>query len=267
MNDNNLNFFVPLDCDDYLEKAKQKGEEGKYDEMYIQGIASDNSKDSDGEELQPDGFSIERFLSEGLINYEHLAKSGGSKFIIGEPVEAHCRNNKFFIKAKLWKGRKMAEDLWDTLMIMKENGSSRKLGWSIEGKALERDPMNRKKITKAQIHHCAVTFMPKNYNTFADIVKGEQSEDFVKSEMEELQPSKYIFEFEKGCKTYGVTKSFEIEEKEDDEEKADTESTSPLVKESIDKKTKYLMKSIIKENLLNGKISLEKANKLVKKFL
>ena len=139
---------------------------------------------------------------------------------------------------------------------MRENGSKKKLGWSIEGKALERDKFNSKKITKAQIHHCALTFMPKNYNTFADIVKGEQKEDFVKSEVENPKATNYMFEFEKSGKKYVVTKDFKVEEKkEDEEEKAvTTESAKPLRRESLDKE----VKNIIAKSLLSGRISPEK---------
>lgn len=261
---NDLNFFIPIEYDDYLEKASKKQGDDKYDEMYIQGIASDNSKDSDEEELQPDGFVLDRFLSDGLINYEHLAKSGGPKYIIGEPIESYAKQNKFFIKAKLWKGSKMAEDLWDTLLVMRANKSNRRLGWSIEGKALERDPINKKKITKARISHCAVTFMPKNYNTFADIVKGEQSKDFIDPELDEsIQKSKYIYTFEKDGKKYGITKGdFRIEESCEEEKAVDTEDTSMLRRESVDKK----VKNIIRKSLREGKISPQKAYKIIKRF-
>lgn len=269
MMDNKFNFFVGLDIDDDIYKAAQEASDDKrYDNMTIYGMASDSSQDSDGEYMEPDGFDIKEFLKSGLLNLEHFtSRKGDPLYWIGEPVEGEIKDNKFFVKGKLWKHHPLARNLWDTLLIMKASNSTRTAGFSIEGKALQRHPMNKKRVTKAKLSHLAVTFSPKNKNSWADIIKGEQEEDFVKSEVEELQPSKYIFEFEKGCKTYGVTKSFEIEEKEDEEEKADTESTASLRKESIDKKTKVLMKAIIKEKLLSGKISLEKANKLVKKFL
>ena len=258
MNNNKLNFFIPID----FEKSTKKDSE-RYDSMFIQGVASDSSKDADGEELEPSGFELDRFLKEGLINYEHLAKTGGSKFIIGEPVEASIKNGKFFIKAKLWKGKQIAEDLWDTLHIMKDNNSSRRLGWSIEGKTLERDPLNDKKVVKAKIHHCAVTFMPTNYNTFADIVKGQQKEDFIEPEYEEKKSSKYIYEFEKCGKKYGITKSFKVEEVSDYEEKAVTTcSSSPLRKESLDSK----VRKILQKGLRSGEISPKKTYNFIKSF-
>lgn len=261
MKENRFNFYVDIDQDEF-EKAAKVQHEGKYDNMILAGVASDESKDYDDEEIDPKGIDTRRFLHEGLINYEHMAKTGGSKFIIGEPVDAFVKDGKFFVKGKLWKGKKIAEDLWDTLLVMKENNSKRRIGWSIEGKALERDRDNPKKIKKALLTHIALTFMPKNYNTFADIVKGHQEEDFIEPE-NDIKDNKYVYEFTKGCKKYGVTKSFEIEEREEDEEEkaTTTSSTECLRKESLDKRTKNIIKSI-----LNNKISTKEGIKLIKHF-
>jgi len=176
-----FNFFIDID----LEKAEEveKGTEAWYDHMIIKGVASTEDEDTDGETLNPNGFIIDRFLKQGLLNYEHQAKSS-PKYIIGEPLDASIKNNQFLIKGKLWPKSEVARDLWDTLHIMKESGSNRKVGWSIEGKTLKRDPFNQKKIEKALITHCAITFSPKNANTWADIVKGNQEQDYIEYEPE-----------------------------------------------------------------------------------
>ena len=106
-----------------------------------------------------------------LVNYEHQAKKSPKAFV-GEPVMAEIKDNKLFVKAKLWEKHPLARDLWDTLHIMKESGSDRKLAWSIEGVPLQLDPRNKNHITKAMITHMALTFMPKNGQTYADICKG-----------------------------------------------------------------------------------------------
>jgi len=247
MKNNKLNFFVPFEENEYIEKAAHLPKSDRYDNMYLQGVASDGSKDSDEEEIDPNGLVFDRFLSEGLINYEHLSKSGGPRYFIGEPVEAKVQNGKFFIKAKLWKGNDIAENLWDTLLIMKANNSKRKLGWSIEGKTLERNALNNKKINKAMLTHCAVTFMPKNYNTYADIIKGEQKYDYIIPEVE-LSDSKYIYEFEDGGKVYGITKSFEIEEKA-----VDTTNSAALRRESLDEDVKNLLQKALRKKLISPK--------------
>ena len=62
---------------------------------------------------------------------------------------------------------------------MRESGSTRKPGMSIEGRALERDPKNEKHITKAIINNIALTFTPVNFNSYIDFVKGVQVQDFI----------------------------------------------------------------------------------------
>ena len=49
---------------------------------------------------------------------------------------------------------------------------------SIEGRALERDPKNPKHITKAIINNIALTFTPVNFNSYIEIAKGIQTQDF-----------------------------------------------------------------------------------------
>ena len=50
---------------------------------------------------------------------------------------------------------------------------------SIEGKVLERDKNNRRRVKKALVTNLALTFEPVNSNSFFDIVKGRQATDFV----------------------------------------------------------------------------------------
>jgi hypothetical protein len=174
-----FNFFIEAD----FEKAS-KDKSKKYDNMVLWGKASDSSEDSDKETLEPNGYILDRFLKSGYVNYEHLSKKS-SKYIVGEPTDAKVKNNEFFVKAKLWKDSEVARDLWDTVNTMKSSGSNRKIGWSIEGKALQRDPSNEKRITKALITNIALTFSPKNKNSWADISKGNYEEPYIKAEFDE----------------------------------------------------------------------------------
>ena len=263
---NEFNFFVDVDIPDEIYKAAKdaKGDE-KYDNMVIYGRASDSSKDSEGEFMEPSGFEIDDFLKSGLLNLEHFTtRKGDPQYWIGQPIDGFVKNNELFIKGKLWKAHPLARNLWDTCLIMKASGSDRKPGFSIEGKALERHPLNKKRVTKAKINHCAITFTPVNKNSYFDIVKGEQKEDFVKSEVENPKATNFMFEFEKSGKKYVVTKDFKVEEKkEDEEEKSVTiESAKPLRRESLDKD----VKNIIAKSLLSGRISPEKAYNLIKSF-
>lgn len=197
-------FFVPVE----LEKAGDPNDPNRYKNMILQGRASTSQVDTDEQVLEPDGFNIDIFKSSGLINYEHGAKKT-PKMLIGEPVNALVKNNEFFIKGKLWEKHPVARDLWDTLHIMKESGSTRKLGWSIEGVPLAKDPHNPNRITKALITHVALTFSPKNPGTFADICKGHFIED-KELDYDIPQDVDYLFKGIYGENEYILNKDFTI---------------------------------------------------------
>lgn len=216
---NNFNFFVPF-ADGTIEKAVSKPIDARYDNMVLEGMASDGSVDLDSEVLEPSGYQVDHFLKNGYVNFEHLAKKS-PKFIIGEPIEAKVTNNQFIIKAKLYKDSAIARDTWDKIIEIKKSGSTRRAGWSIEGKALERDPMNKLHITKALITNVAVTFSPTNSNSWADISKGVQTNDFVELEYEQAsdQPT-FLYEFSKGNRKFRVGMDYfitEIKKSTDDE--------------------------------------------------
>jgi hypothetical protein len=235
MNNNDFNFSVPIEV---IEKSvKKNGKETK--EMFIQGIASTNDKDADEEVLEPSGYILDRFLSKGTINYEHLSKRS-PKYIVGEPVEARIDGNKMFLKAKLWENSDLAKEIYGKMKEINENGSNRRAAFSIEGKCISRDPMNPKRITKALITNCAITFSPVNGNSFADIVKGIQKEDFIELEYDKVDNDKdSIYLFEKDGKKYKVGKDFKVYEIID--KSMDTTNTAPLVSESLDKKVKNVV--------------------------
>lgn len=178
-----FNFFIGVDPTD-LEKAKkfEKDDERRYDNMVFEGIASDSSVDTDGEAMEPSGFDISYFKKSGLFNLDHLttrADSQKSRYWVGEPLDAKVTNNKFWVKGKLWKKSPEARAFWDKCLEMKESGSSRKPGMSIEGKVIERDKANPKKIKRALITNVALTMNPVNSNSYLDLVKGIQNNDFV----------------------------------------------------------------------------------------
>lgn len=182
---NDFNFWLPLEVDE-IEKSKAgeypRGDERRYENMVFEGIASDRSEDYEGESMEPSGFQIDYFLQHGLFNLDHLtvrAKELKSRFWIGEPIDGKIVDDKFWVKGRLWKNSPEARAFWDKCIEMKESGSMRRPGMSIEGRALERDPRNKKHITKAIINNIALTFTPVNFNSYLDFVKGIQSKDFI----------------------------------------------------------------------------------------
>jgi len=238
-----FNFFIPAEV---IEKSVKLPTGESRTEMIIQGLASDNSKDVEGEVLEPQGYVLDTFLKTGTINYEHLAKRD-PKYIIGEPISAEVKGNEFHIKARLWGNSEIAKSVYQKMKELKEAGSSRKAGFSIEGKSLLRDPMNPKRILKALITNVAVTFSPVNSSTFADITKGIQEKDFIPLKYEVADVVDYIFEFERDGKLFRVNKAdFKVYEVE---KSITTESSAPLIPESLDKKVKVLEPDMIKKSI------------------
>lgn len=179
-NKDKFNFFVPIELD--LEKAKSSGN----GEMKIKGICSSATEDSDGEVLYPEGFKFDDLLTKGFFNYNHQANKSASA-IIGEPTFAQVINGgqDFYVEGFLYKGDKEAEAFWNKCLTLEKNGSNRKPGFSIEGQTILKDPLNPKKILKANITGIALTFSPKNPNTLAQLIKGEYSEPFVENDESE----------------------------------------------------------------------------------
>jgi hypothetical protein len=211
-----FNFFLPID----FEKAQNKKGEKV---MKIKGIASTDDKDSEGEILDPMGFDLSRFLTGGFLNWNHQSKTMGAGAIIGEPTLAKVTSKgELYVEGLLYSGHPLAESVWNLAETLEKNNSKRKLGFSIEGRATERDIMNPKKITKALLTGLAVTHVPVNTNTYLDLVKGIQSEDFVENKdqdiLEKAENSDLLYEFTNNNRRYGITKGFDVVDIEKKEE-------------------------------------------------
>jgi hypothetical protein len=166
-----FNFFVPLKF--------EKGSLGNK-EMKFSGICSSAVEDSDEEVLFPSGFNFNPLMEKGYINWNHQGgKTAGA--IIGRPTRAEVINNgkDFYIEGSLYKGVEEAKRVYELAKALEDEDPLRRLGFSIEGKAIERDIMNPKKILRAEITGVAITSSPKNPNTLLNIVKGNYSEQFV----------------------------------------------------------------------------------------
>lgn len=171
-----FNFFVPAS----FEKSGESGE------LFIKGIASSEAEDTDGEFLDPSGFDFRPLLETGYFNWNHQAqKSPGA--ILGRPTTARItKNNEFYVEGKLYKGLEDAQKLYQLATVLENEDPERRIGFSIEGQALERDPLNKKRVRRARITGIAITHCPKNPNTLLSIMKGEYSEPFI--DVEEIMP-------------------------------------------------------------------------------
>jgi SOS response regulatory protein OraA/RecX len=163
MQESKFNFWLPIE----ISKAKNKD---GVQVMKISGRASTADKDLDGEELDVNGYDISKFKNGGLVNWHHQTKNDPLS-IIGLVKDAEIKKDGLYIDTELFPDSEMAKKVYKLAATMEKAG--RPLGFSIEGKAIERDVLNPKKITKSLLTGVAITFAPKNPSTFAQIVKGE----------------------------------------------------------------------------------------------
>lgn len=160
-----FNFWIPI------QKAVKKTEQE--DEMILEGIASTSREDLDGEFLDPTGFDLSYFNESGLVNYHHQSTQSPNS-IIGEPIESRITPEGLYVKVKLYKENPLAREVYESTKMLQNSSKKRRMGFSIEGQAQERDAKNPKRINRAKITGLAITFAPKNSDTFAEIVKGLQ---------------------------------------------------------------------------------------------
>ena len=270
-------FWMPLD-----EIKKGKDKDGK-DVMVLGGIASTNRTDTDGESLDPSGFDISYLKEKGVVNWNH---NKSPEAVIGEPSKAMFKKGNLYIESTLYPDSKLAKDVYALAKTLKANSTSRRLGYSIEGKALERDINDPNQVTKAMITGVAVTICPKNPDSIIDIIKGEFHEfnDTVKPE--DNPNIDELFLAANGGKTTNIvdivredgmrvvvdadynikiSKANETEEEDDDtktEKDLNTSSGAALVRESVEGVPKRLCKGEVFEKIFDtlGVIELSKAN-------
>jgi len=146
---NRFDFFVPFDID------LKKSEDGE--KRIIQGFASTSAKDRENEEIIQKGLDISDFVNYGWFNWDH----DNSK-ILGYPHKETTRitSEGFYVEGELLKGVAEADRVWEVAVALKKSGAPRKMGFSVEGKVLEKDVLGR--VLKAKVYNVAITPNPIN---------------------------------------------------------------------------------------------------------
>lgn len=175
-------FFVPA-C---LAKSEDIGGAEK---RLIQGIASTDDVDLQGETILQNGIDIAYFMKYGYINDDHRP---GPEHKVGEPIECRITRAGLWIKALLYKGSgdERCDYWWDLIQTLERSGSKRKVGFSIEGKVLRRAG---KSILKCWLKDIAITASPVNTHTWAEIAKSLSKERWC------IHPWKPLEKACKGC--------------------------------------------------------------------
>jgi hypothetical protein len=208
MAEQKFKFWCPVEI------SKGKDKDGK-EIMRLGGIASTMDKDADGEFLDPSGFDISDFKKSGVVNWHHQAKNSPAT-IIGEPHKAEIRKDGFYVETNLYPNSDLAKEVYQLAEVLQKDSKTRRLGYSIEGTVIERDINNPKIVKQAKITGLAITHMPKNPQTFADIIKGQG----VCWDGYEKVPGKKDYE-DDSC----VKKDCDYDMKKDEEQDVDTKKT------------------------------------------
>lgn len=175
-----------------------KADVDKETQRFIQGVASTEDRDLQGEIVKQSGIDTSYFIKYGYINDDH---KDGPEHKVGEPTECKHSAEGLWIKGFLYKGKDRSDYWWEHLQALESSGSSRKVGLSIQGKVLRRDGHV---ILKCWLQDVAITAAPVNTNTYAELMKSLSNQVWCAHPLE------------KACKGCGSCKS----KCEEEEEKA-----------------------------------------------
>lgn len=149
----------------------------------VEGIASNGVSDHEGDSIEPDGLDYKSyFLKKGFVKWEH---GKNPENFIGEPLSAEIRKEGFFIRARLYPHAELAQKAVQAIEALVKSNASRKIGFSIEGNVVKRDPKNPARILKAIVRNVALTANPVNDTTWAALAKSLTSEEAFDFELDE----------------------------------------------------------------------------------
>jgi hypothetical protein len=145
-------------------KGGDKGGD-KSGKRWIQGVASTGVKDLQGEIVEQDGIDFNYFLKHGYFNNDHKP---GFENKVGQPTECRLSKQGLWVKGFLFNDNKVADSIWELINSLDASGSTRRVGFSIQGKVQRRTSSN---IQKCWIQDVAITPAPVNHTTWCEIAK------------------------------------------------------------------------------------------------
>lgn len=159
LDEDTFHFYVPATAIDISKAGKKDGK------RWIQGIASTDARDLQGEIVKQNGIDFSYFLRCGYFNDDHKS---GPEHKVGQPTECRVTKNGLWVKGFLFKNHKRADHYWELLHSLETSGSDRKVGFSVQGKVKRREG---NKIVECWIQDIALTPSPINTTTWAEIAK------------------------------------------------------------------------------------------------
>lgn len=157
----------PFHFDTDVEVFEKSGEGDK--ERRIGGFVTTADLDQHGERLIQDGLDFSHFLSKGWFNDNHSRDTAG---IVGYPELAERRvkdgQDGWYVEGYMLKGHKRADELWELANALQKSG--RRLGYSVEGKILERQGEDGSTVARALVKNVAITNCPVNDKTALEVL-------------------------------------------------------------------------------------------------
>lgn len=148
-----LNFetYVPLS------EIYKSSNNDKPDNYIVTGIASNSDRDLQGEVICPEGLDISYLLSSGYIDYEHDKDS-----VIGVPIEdgTYVDSDGLHLKALIFGDDPRVQKMFKLQQHFDASGVDRNLGFSIEGKVLDRDVTDESIVREVMVSGVALTYRP-----------------------------------------------------------------------------------------------------------
>lgn len=143
----------------------EDSDEGEQPAGYkIRGYCSTESVDRQDEIVVQKGLDFSEFIAHGYFNDNHKQ---GTTDVVGIPSKAELHEDRgWYTEGHLLRGYPPAEKI--VVLAKALANTPRRLGFSIEGKVLERGHDNR--IIRAKVRNVAVTNCPVNTDCTWDIV-------------------------------------------------------------------------------------------------
>lgn len=186
LKDDEFSVWIPNVVDfDFAKSGGLDAEEGEEDPAkngyHIKGYCSTENRDRQDEIVVQKGLDFSEFVAHGWFNDNHKQ---GTTDALGYPTKAELHDDRgWYTEGYLLKGYPPTEKI---VMLAKALvGTPRRLGFSIEGKVIERGHDNR--IVRAKVRNVAVTNCPVNTDCTWDLFSksfassGEVEEGFEKA--------------------------------------------------------------------------------------
>jgi hypothetical protein len=181
-------FQIPIASVGLVKGTAVAGVAAGVDPWVIEGRASTPRQDQQGEIVLVKGLDLS-YLDRGLgtFNWNHFGDKDPSAVIGLIQQYRRTDDGELYVKGKLLKALPKAQHCWNLLKALDEEGESRRMGMSVEGKVLHK---HNKIIYKAWVKAVALTMDPVNPDTYVRFAKSFSDAEFASdSELTEFDPS------------------------------------------------------------------------------